>query len=477
MKSFKPILSAILLCSVLSLQACTSDEGQPADSPPAPTQPTSTEPAETNTGQTQTPSDTGPDTKEEQIRSLQAMIPATLTKLPETTEDFYSMPPGQFSGTMYGVRDEEIETVLHQLPNIENPDAETIDLYYRALLGLFGEDYPDPQEIIDQIKLASFGNPDIEDPRFQFKKQYNVMIVLDASGSMAADAGGKTRMAAAKEAIEAFAASLPANAHVGLRVYGHEGSGSDGDKAKSCESSQVMYPLQAYNQQKLAKALSQFKPAGWTPIALALQKAQEDLKSFKGEENTNIIYLVSDGIETCGGNPVEVAKQLAGSDITPIVNVVGFGVDGEGQMQLKKVAQAAGGRYVLIQDQKELQKELEQAGNIARKWEKWRAGSTYEALSNNITQDVAINEFESRWQSIASRQSYNLLSAFTELRLRKTLSEETIAELEKIADRQDKLVRQRARELEDFLKTLNEKSYKETVDAINQQFRENVNGN
>ncbi|KQL45168.1 magnesium chelatase [Brevibacillus choshinensis] len=478
MKMVKPVLSVILLICVLGLQACTSEEAVPVDNQQE--QPTRTKPVEpegTADGQEPASPNQAEKSREQKVAELQALIPDTLTRLPASTEDFYSMPPGRFSGRMYGEQSDEIKEVLHRLPNLESVDEEAVELYYRVLLSLFGEDYPDPQDIIDQMKLASFGDPSIGDPRFQFKKQYNVMILLDASGSMAASAGGKTRMQSAKEAITSFAASLPAGANVSLRVYGHEGSGSEADKAHSCASSEVMYPMQAYDKQKLQSSLAQFKPAGWTPIALALQQAEEDLRPLTGEQNTNIIYLVSDGIETCGGNPVEAAKQLADSDITPIVNVVGFGVDGEGQQQLKKVAEAAGGRYVFIQDQKELQKEFEQAKRIAQKWEKWLAGSTYEALSTTIAQSVTISEYGSKWQSIASRESYNFLSALTELGARKTLSEEMIAALEKLESKQEKLARQRADELEDFLDTLNEKTYQEAIAAIQQQFRGHVKGN
>jgi Ca-activated chloride channel family protein len=259
-----------------------------------------------------------------------------------------------------------------------------------------------------------------------------------------------------------------------LRVYGHEGTGSEADKALSCSKSDVMYPLQAYDQQKLDSALAQFKPAGWTPIALALEQAQHDLQAYKGDQNTNIIFLVSDGIETCGGDPVEVAKTLANSDVTPIVNVVGFGADGEAQRQLKQVADAAGGRYVLIQDQQELQKEFEQARDIAHKWFEWKSGATYDALSNNLTQAVDISVLGSTWYRKTVTESYNFLSAFTDVSRLKILDKQTIKELEKIRESQEELAVKRGDELEAFLDELNEKTYKETIEAINQQYSENV---
>ena len=473
----RPWLFVFLLACFISLSACSADE-TPASihsSDPA-SQDTDKETAgATDSNQTdETIAEPDSMSREEQIEALKALIPDGLTKLPETAEEFYSMPPGRFADVNYGEQDEEIVRVLKQFPNIENPDRETLELYYLALLGLFAEDYPEPQEIINQIKLASFGSPEMDDPRFQFKEQYNVMIVLDASGSMGNMAGGKTRMEAAKEAIRSFAASLPADARVGLRVYGHEGTGSEADKALSCSKSDVMYPLQAYDQQKLDSALAQFKPAGWTPIALALEQAQHDLQAYKGDQNTNIIFLVSDGIETCGGDPVEVAKTLANSDVTPIVNVVGFGADGEAQRQLKQVADAAGGRYVLIQDQQELQKEFEQARDIAHKWFEWKSGATYDALSNNLTQAVDISVLGSTWYRKTVTESYNFLSAFTDVSRLKILDKQTIKELEKIRESQEELAVKRGDELEAFLDELNEKTYKETIEAINQQYSENV---
>ncbi|WP_230077710.1 vWA domain-containing protein [Brevibacillus sedimenti] len=415
-----------------------------------------------------------PKSREEKIQLLKSMIPEGLTKLPETAEEFYKLPPGRFAGVPYGHQSEEIKKVLRQFPNIENPDAEILELYYLALLGLFAEDYPEPEQIINQIKLASFGSPDMDDPRYQFKEQYNVMIVLDASGSMGHMAGSKTRMEAAEEAIRSFAASLPDGARVGLRVYGHEGTGSEADKARSCSKSDVMYPLQAYDKQKLDSALAQFKPAGWTPIALALEQAQQDLQAYKGEKNTNIIYLVSDGIETCGGDPVQVAKQLADSDVTPIVNVVGFGVDGEAQRQLKAVAEAAKGRYVLIQDQKELEEEFEQAKEIARKWRKWKIGASDDSLSKYISQKREVLNFSIHWKNMGIQESNNFSSALIDMKKKEILDKRTISKLDEMEKAQYKLIRQRGDELETFLRNLNVKTYKEAIEAINQQYSKNV---
>lgn len=470
MNSTKLLFIAILLACLVGLYACSEPEAEPVDTPPVdPSVQVEPQPNNSEQGKNDTPESDVPD-RDEQLKALKAMIPAELKKIPETAEEYYSLLPGRFSGTDYSEQEEEIQKVIKQIPNIKNPDEETIKLYYLALLGLFAEDYPEPQAIIDQIKLNSFGNPDLDDPRFQFKEQYNVMIVLDASGSMGHMAGNKTRMEAAKEAIRSFAASLPQEARVGLRVYGHEGSGAESQKQLSCSKSDVMYPMQAYDPQKMDAALAEFKPAGWTPIALALQQAQDDLLPYKGENSTNIIYLVSDGIETCGGDPVAIAKQLGNSDITPIVNVVGFGVDGEGQRQLKQIAEAAGGRYVLIQDQAELQRELQQAKEIAWKWMEWKSDASHDALLANRYQAFDIINYGSSWYLKSVTQSHNFISVFADLKRLKILDRDTVAALEKIEKQQDKVIVNHGKELEAFLKELNEKSYKEVVTAIQQTY-------
>ena len=74
----------------------------------------------------------------------------------------------------------------------------------------------------------------------------------------------------------------------------------------------------------------------------------------------NIIYVVSDGIETCGGDPVKAAKELHQSEIQAIVNIIGFDVDNAGQRALKKVAEAGGGKYTTVNTGEDLRKHLEE---------------------------------------------------------------------------------------------------------------------
>ena len=85
----------------------------------------------------------------------------------------------------------------------------------------------------------------------------------------------------------------------------------------------------------------------------------------------NIVYVVSDGIETCGGDPVKAAKDLHESDIQAVVNIIGFDVDNEGQRALKKVAEAGGGKYATVNTGEDLREHLEEEYRSLREaWER-----------------------------------------------------------------------------------------------------------
>jgi len=188
------------------------------------------------------------------------------------------------------------------------------------------------------------------------------------------------KMDLAKEAIRDFVSKLPEGAQVALRVYGHKGSNQQKDKELSCKSTEVVYPLGAYDESSFQKSLDKFRPTGWTPLAAAIEQAKSDLSGKTGEKVENIIYVVSDGIETCGGDPVKAAKELHQSEIQAIVNIIGFDVDNEGQRALKKVAEAGGGKYTTVNTGEDLRKHLEEEyERLADEWEMWGTESYLEA--------------------------------------------------------------------------------------------------
>jgi hypothetical protein len=117
------------------------------------------------------------------------------------------------------------------------------------------------------------------------------------------------------------------------------------------------------NKSEFLRVVNSFQPIGWTPIAGALNKAREMLSDQRGETSTNLVYIVSDGIETCGGDPAAAARELHQSRIKAIINIIGFAVNSQAQQQLRAVAEAGGGQYFEARNANEMHrvfhKELE----------------------------------------------------------------------------------------------------------------------
>jgi Ca-activated chloride channel homolog len=185
-----------------------------------------------------------------------------------------------------------------------------------------------------------------------------LMVVLDSSGSMAElTADGTTRIAAARGALDAVMANLPAQNRVGLRVFGATPNAG----AASCADSQLLVPIGTSNRDELRAAVGRYEPAGDTPIGYALQQADADL----GQQGFRGILLVSDGIATCDPDPCEVAAELTAQDIGMRIDVIGFDVDAQARQQLQCIADRGRGDYLDVSEADSLQHALERLSTRA----------------------------------------------------------------------------------------------------------------
>ncbi|AMM98971.1 VWA domain-containing protein [Bacillus pumilus] len=172
----------------------------------------------------------------------------------------------------------------------------------------------------------------------------HVVILLDLSGSMAQSVEGEKKIDIAKRSIQSFASILSDDTQVLLRVFGHEGTNKNAGKAISCGSSEAVYGFGSYESSTFQQALNVYKPTGWTPLAKALTDTKQDFEDHQAD-GKNIVYVVSDGKETCGGSPSQAAKELHEGGIDTIVNIIGFDVNEKEAKSLMSVAKAGGGQY------------------------------------------------------------------------------------------------------------------------------------
>lgn len=205
---------------------------------------------------------------------------------------------------------------------------------------------------VDQCLLNDCGGPGLDEFGLA-QVQENTLFVLDASGSMAGAAGGgQTKMDAAKSALVEYVTITPEFADLGLLVYGHQGDNSEAGRPASCAGIDTFAALGDLTFENVEGILGQFQPTGWTPIAAALDAAGPVVQAAAAadaaeglEGVTNRIILISDGIETCGGDPVASAQALVDLGINVVVDVIGFDIPDSDRAALQQVAETTGGVY------------------------------------------------------------------------------------------------------------------------------------
>jgi hypothetical protein len=170
------------------------------------------------------------------------------------------------------------------------------------------------------------------------KMRKNLEIILDASGSMKTALGKKTRWSTAHDVLSQVLATLPSDFNVGLRIYGHRESSRS---PKTCTDSELVVPIQKLDQKAILSAAEAVKPKGETPLVYSVLQSPADLKEVGG----GTVIVITDGEESCHGDPVKAAAQLKASGLDITLNIVGFTTGQAAQKQLSGFAQATGGRF------------------------------------------------------------------------------------------------------------------------------------
>ncbi len=195
--------------------------------------------------------------------------------------------------------------------------------------------------LVDECILNSCDDPNVT---VEKAKPNNVIVILDSSGSMAQKTSdGRVKIDAAKEAVQTYVAAIPDTVRFGLMVYGHKGSSNSGDKAVSCSGIEMSYPIGTLDKNAVNQTINTFQATGWTPIADSLIKAGQEFANYAGQNN--YIVIVSDGEETCDGDPVLQAQKLKDQGISTQIDVIGFSVNAQTKTQLEQIAQMGGGSY------------------------------------------------------------------------------------------------------------------------------------
>jgi len=183
-----------------------------------------------------------------------------------------------------------------------------------------------------------------------------IELVFDMSGSMWEQIQGKSKIEIARDVLAALVQGFPKDVNFALRVYGHR-SKSD------CKDTELLVPFGKLDTETVKQKVNALKPKGMTLIDFSLREALKDMQPQNGSK---IVILVTDGIETCKGDPVKAAQDLMAAGLKMKIHVVGFNVSNSAETveQLKKVAEVGQGKFYTAENAEQMNQALAEAVKV-----------------------------------------------------------------------------------------------------------------
>ena len=161
---------------------------------------------------------------------------------------------------------------------------------------------------------------------FSFSQTNRILFIFDDSYSMYANWNSNIKIEVAKKVMGEFLDSLKGtpNLQLALRCYGHT---TFFKPDRNCEDTKLEVPFAdaKSNAEKIKQRIKRLEPLGTTPIAYSIGQSANDFPPCG--DCRNIVILITDGIEECGGNPCEVSAALQKKGIFIRPFVIGVGLD------------------------------------------------------------------------------------------------------------------------------------------------------
>jgi Mg-chelatase subunit ChlD len=187
-----------------------------------------------------------------------------------------------------------------------------------------------------------------------------VHIVLDATGTMMAELGGRMKFDIAKEAVATLIKELPSNAEAGLRAFGHRKraieKGAD-------EDTELLIPLGRLDKDKFLERLVPLRARGKTPLARTILEAKGDVARGSAKDPINVVFLTDGAEDNTRTRPHPIAAAGEFGELKNVrLHIVGFDIGRPDYTeQLMAITQAARGQYYAAADGEALLRELRTA--------------------------------------------------------------------------------------------------------------------
>jgi hypothetical protein len=180
-----------------------------------------------------------------------------------------------------------------------------------------------------------------EGPPTTFGQSDALELVVDTSGSMRKRLAGGTRIELAREVLARLVQDdLPAGVPVALRRFPPRGEPCGSD---------LLVPLAPLDRASMTDIIGQLDAPrdARTPLAEAIAAAARDLADVAGRR---LIVVVSDGKESCKGDPLAEIERLRAEGVDVTLNIVGLALDRASRRGIARLAEAGGGAYVDARD-------------------------------------------------------------------------------------------------------------------------------
>ncbi len=166
-----------------------------------------------------------------------------------------------------------------------------------------------------------------------------IELILDASGSMLKRTeSGARRIEVARDVLQMMVRDYLSDGQpLALRVFGHK-------EVESCRTD-LELPLAPLDREQAAVTIASINAMNLakTPIADSIAQVPNDLAKANGPKS---IILITDGEETCEGDPAQVIASLRSAGLDVQVSVVGFAIDdAELKNSFEQWAAVGGGGY------------------------------------------------------------------------------------------------------------------------------------
>lgn len=184
----------------------------------------------------------------------------------------------------------------------------------------------------------------------------DAMIVFDASGSMSGtdfNTPPTPRIDKVRQALAKVLPQIAAMRNLGLIDYGPGPS-------NRCDNIELLLQPAPRSAERIMAALGKLNPAGRTPLTAAVLEAARVLRF---PQKPGVVVLLTDGEETCGGDPCAMAKSLRAQGENLTIHVIGYRMrelaTTQGYVQSRCMTDSTGGLYVSVETSEQLVEALQ----------------------------------------------------------------------------------------------------------------------